>query len=200
MNALQNINSGDVITIGRNFFSAAYIMVNYDTELFTMWPANPISNQDLVAVDSTGKERNRFCTNENGTATVTAAATASTNIDGKNTPSTSGQASASSPTPAGTIAAGVVGAVAGIVLLSIVPFYALKKHSAKKDRNLPIPTVELEADHNARGIKSQLHDDLVTDHKSVFLSGAGQPNSLYELATSDHGSPRYELPAAVDQK
>lgn len=40
MISLQGSNSNDVIKIGRNFFSAAYLMVNYDSSEFTIWPAN----------------------------------------------------------------------------------------------------------------------------------------------------------------
>ncbi len=41
-------------SLGRYFLSAAYLMVNYDTDTFTLWKANPTTERDPVAVAGPG--------------------------------------------------------------------------------------------------------------------------------------------------
>ena len=40
----------DTLFLGRQFFSAAYLMVDLDNEQFTMWKANPTTSSELVSV------------------------------------------------------------------------------------------------------------------------------------------------------
>ncbi|KAH8161912.1 hypothetical protein CIB48_g6338 [Xylaria polymorpha] len=62
INPLNTINQFDLSQLGRLFLSSAYVMLNQDSEQFTIWAANPTTFEDLVGVDSTGKEVTTFCT------------------------------------------------------------------------------------------------------------------------------------------
>lgn len=120
MIALQGTNVDDVIHTGRNFFSAAYISVNYDVGEFTIWTANATEEQDLVAVASTGAEiRSSYVTN-NSTATVTAGGATHSDTEGSNAAQDSESLSAKSRPPVLSIVGGVVGSVVGITTLAFL--------------------------------------------------------------------------------
>ena len=61
INAIQQVNANDLSQIGRQFLSAAYLMVNEETNQFTLWAADPTSDVDFVAFDATGKETDSIC-------------------------------------------------------------------------------------------------------------------------------------------
>ncbi|RYC57549.1 hypothetical protein CHU98_g8664 [Xylaria longipes] len=63
INPLNTVNEFDLSQLGRLFLSSAYVMVNQDSGQFTIWAANPTTVEDLVSVDSTGKETTTFCKN-----------------------------------------------------------------------------------------------------------------------------------------
>jgi len=52
LNSLQDVNSNDMPLLGRTFLTSAYLYVNYDQSEFTLWQANPTTDQNLVAVGS----------------------------------------------------------------------------------------------------------------------------------------------------
>lgn len=121
---LFNPTSGQPSTLGRYFFTAAYLMVNHDANSFTMWQGNPTSASTLVPVMN--EETAEACGNnvtgvvqQSATATVTAAATSS------------GGASASRGTTghvsAGAIAGGVVGGVAALVLIGVAAVFLVRR-------------------------------------------------------------------------
>ncbi|RYP09965.1 hypothetical protein DL764_000960 [Monosporascus ibericus] len=64
INSLQDINANDMSVLGRQFLSAAYVMVNQDTRKFTMWEANPTSVENLVGVNEEGEDNNDWCVSE----------------------------------------------------------------------------------------------------------------------------------------
>lgn len=64
INSLQEINANDMSTIGRQFLSSAYVMVNQDTGTFTLWSANPSRSEDLVGVDEEGQDVLEWCDSE----------------------------------------------------------------------------------------------------------------------------------------
>ncbi|KAI6876458.1 hypothetical protein KC338_g229 [Hortaea werneckii] len=47
------VNQGDTSILGRHFFQAAYLLVNYDSDSFTIWQANATTESSLVSL---GKE------------------------------------------------------------------------------------------------------------------------------------------------
>lgn len=47
---LWNAVSDQSATLGRYFLTAAYLMVNHDSNSFTLWQANATTSSDLVSV------------------------------------------------------------------------------------------------------------------------------------------------------
>lgn len=192
MNALQDANAGDIITIGRSFFSAAYVMANYDTGLFTLWAATGQDQPqtELVAVDAAGNEIESFCVAGNGTATVTAGGAVA---NPTNNP-TSRPASNGSGNRVGRIAGGVVGSVVGIAVLSAVGLFLAKRRAASQGQRL--------ADTELRGRNidcTSLHvDGCMKTHKADLLSHSQQPVSPQELAALERRGLHHEIPAEME--
>ncbi|KAI7308910.1 hypothetical protein KC315_g13183 [Hortaea werneckii] len=44
------VNQGDTPILGRHFFQAAYLLVNYDSNSFTLWQANATTESNLVSL------------------------------------------------------------------------------------------------------------------------------------------------------
>ncbi|RMY53390.1 hypothetical protein D0863_13967 [Hortaea werneckii] len=44
------VNKGDTSILGRHFFQAAYLLVNYDSDSFTIWQANATTESNLVSL------------------------------------------------------------------------------------------------------------------------------------------------------
>ncbi|CAD6441237.1 83daef0f-924e-4d40-95f0-5487f05f15bb [Sclerotinia trifoliorum] len=61
LNAIQAVNANDLPQLGRQFLTAAYLMLNQDAGTFTLWEANPTENEDLVAVDDMNTPIDDFC-------------------------------------------------------------------------------------------------------------------------------------------
>lgn len=121
---LFNPTSGQPSTLGRYFFTAAYLMVNHDTNSFTMWQGNPTSSSTLVSVMD--EETAAACGNDvpgvvqqNATATATATPEATSASSGDKT--TTGHAST------GAIVGGVVGGVAALAALAAAAVFLLRR-------------------------------------------------------------------------
>lgn len=68
MAPLENVNSNDVPIIGKEFFSAAYLMVDLDAATYTLWQVNDTTESRLVAVGGKCSEHLEVNSNENGTS------------------------------------------------------------------------------------------------------------------------------------
>ncbi|KAJ8124325.1 hypothetical protein O1611_g9317 [Lasiodiplodia mahajangana] len=119
INSLQEVNKNDISQLGRMFLSSAYVMVNQDSGQFTIWQANPTSFEDLVGVDSTGKEITTFCTNSTTPGTTAPGQTA---VSSQNTTPTK--------LSSGAIAGIVVGAVAALAIVIGVLFWRRRRSRA----------------------------------------------------------------------
>ncbi|CAD0084698.1 unnamed protein product [Aureobasidium vineae] len=108
---LQSLNANDMVQLGRQFLSGAYLMVNEDAGTFTLWQATDSLDENLVAVNEKGEVFNSTCasTTSNNTAVNPSESSGSA-------PSVS-PSSPASKTPTSTIVGSVVGSVAGVVLL-----------------------------------------------------------------------------------
>ncbi|KAI1446307.1 acid protease [Annulohypoxylon stygium] len=127
INGLQNISSNDMPQIGRQFLSAAYLMVNQDSKQFSLWAANPTPGQELVAVDTDGNDMTTIC--ESGVST----------IGESSSPTPVPSPESTSHTSAGKIAGAVIGSVSGLAILGALILWWIKKrkhdqfHSSGQD-------------------------------------------------------------------
>jgi LPXTG-motif cell wall-anchored protein len=113
-------------TLGRYFFTAAYLMVDHDARTFTMWQANPTTKTNLVpVVRKTTNSADGDCGNDgsgNG---------GSGGNDGAGQGGTTTTPSSSVST--GTIAGAAVGGIAGLVVIAaLVVFFLRRKRKQQK--------------------------------------------------------------------
>ncbi|CAK7227211.1 hypothetical protein SCUCBS95973_006466 [Sporothrix curviconia] len=121
--AIQNVNAGDMTQLGRQFLSAAYVMLNQDANSFSVWQANPTTARQLVAVDESNTEVTACTTSANETsssASSTSSSTASTSTPRKKT---------STGVIVGAAAGGVVAVAAAT---GLVVFYRLRRRWQQK--------------------------------------------------------------------
>lgn len=188
MIALQGSNSNDILRIGRNFFSAACIMVNYDVGEFTIWAANPTESQDLVAVDSTGAELDNFCSSNNDTATVTAGGASPSNTDGTSkvttTPSTAAKSNSSVP----AIAGGVVGGAAGIACFSFIAWLLLRgrRKANQNTRIIELDTSRSEGPEANNSIHRVLKSKPQGPRSETVHELAQSPRLFHEMPSQGH--------------
>lgn len=107
-------------TLGRYFFTSAYLMVGHDAQTFTLWQANPLEKSTLtpVASKSTAGEG---C--EEGTES------------GSSNPSSTSGSSIST----GAIVGAAVGGAAALALLAALAFLLLRRRR-QKDSMTPLVT------------------------------------------------------------
>ncbi|KAJ3534674.1 hypothetical protein NM208_g7443 [Fusarium decemcellulare] len=68
---IDRVNGG-LPSLGRYFLTAAYLATNEDSGTFTLWKANPTSDQDLVALDTNNKavDSQNLCTTPPATSVL----------------------------------------------------------------------------------------------------------------------------------
>jgi hypothetical protein len=109
LNALESVNANDMPLLGMTFLSSAYLSINYDNAEFTLWQANPTTDENILAIDSTGNG----CT---PVASPVASPIASPVAASSATSNGADSHKSSSSFPVGAIA----GIVVGVVVLIIV--------------------------------------------------------------------------------
>jgi LPXTG-motif cell wall-anchored protein len=156
--ALLPPNNGDIVQLGRQFLSGAYLMVNEDNGTFTLWQATGGSGESLVAVDENNNVFTPTCSSTSATSPVPTASLSST-------------PSIHPPPPKPTtssIVGPVVGAIAGVALLvALGVFFRMRKRKNKAVR--------------AAGNSPYAHS---TDEKAIPLYNYGAPerdNPAHEL-------------------
>lgn len=124
---LYNVVGTQPVTLGRYFFTAAYLMVNHDAKSFTLWKGNPSSASKLVPV--LGEKTAAACgTNASGVVQQSATAT---NDDAS---SSSGDAST------GAIAGAAVGGVAALAAVAgIIAMFLLKRRRQQRTAGASVP-------------------------------------------------------------
>ncbi|KAK4234449.1 aspartic peptidase domain-containing protein [Achaetomium macrosporum] len=116
--------SDNPTTLGRYFFTGAYLMVDHDAQTFTMWQANPSAKNNLVPVVSKlADNRENECGVDGGATSGPGGA----NESG----STSENAVGTSSISAGAIAGAAVGAVAVLGGLAGLIFFLLRRKKRK---------------------------------------------------------------------
>ncbi|KAI2467421.1 acid protease [Annulohypoxylon bovei var. microspora] len=172
INGIQNINANDMPQLGRQFLSAAYLMVNQDARQFSLWAANPASSEDLVAVDADGVDITASC--ESNASTII------------NSSSSIPSPEHTSSSPPGTIAGAVVGSIGGLVILGMLAFWVIKKRreassKAFNQNQIINPYSETEAQQPPPESKPELPDSSFLVPVELEHSARRSPAS-YELA------------------
>ncbi|KAK8088144.1 hypothetical protein PG997_003105, partial [Apiospora hydei] len=131
INSIQDVNANDLPQLGRQFLTAAYLMVNMDADQFTLWSANPTSDQDLVAVDTSNQEVTEYC----GTGQSSLNNSGDGPESGSDPSSTATGSSASSRTR--LIAGAVAGSIGGVLLIVSTTVYILgRRKRINKERRV----------------------------------------------------------------
>ncbi|KAK5138161.1 hypothetical protein LTR08_004856 [Meristemomyces frigidus] len=149
INMIQGVNAGDTLKLGRTFFSAAYLNVDFDAETFTLWAANATADTRLVSqgAQCAQPHSNAPSTTNTGSATGSSSATrssdqstatgaeeaSSTNIASSNGGGTTPHSTPFSP---GTIAGIAVGSALGAVLLAAMAVICClrRRHRRRQSR------------------------------------------------------------------
>lgn len=157
-------------TLGRYFLIAAYLMVNHDSNTFTMWQGNPSSSSNLVTVVS--EKAAESCGNVSGV--VQPSATTSITPGASKT----GAAESSSPgsskkASTGVIAGATVGGVALVAAAGLLAFFLLRKRRQS----------ESQQGHELANEKPGLNTLAVEPQES---QGQGTDRSFYSYSVLSH--------------
>ncbi|KAI8211626.1 hypothetical protein K4K52_010141 [Colletotrichum sp. SAR 10_76] len=120
-------------TLGRYFLTAAYLMVDHDSETFTMWQANPTTRSSLVKVTS---DKSNCGKPQTSRVAVFPTSTATSGSDASGGSSSSGDQSGLST---GAIAGIAVGGVAGLAAVGLGIFCFLRAKKRKTAPSMPPP-------------------------------------------------------------
>ncbi|KAH6977349.1 aspartic peptidase domain-containing protein [Ilyonectria sp. MPI-CAGE-AT-0026] len=124
-------------TLGRYFFTSAYLMVNHDANTFTLWQGNPSKKSSLVRVfDEETAER---CSD--ATAVVQPSATQTTvEEESKSTVSTTetDKAEPSSSTSGAVIGGAVAASIVGVCLIGLGVFYYIRRRRPAEVLSTPV--------------------------------------------------------------
>lgn len=146
-------------TLGRYFLTAAYLMVNHDTNTFTMWQGNPSSSSNLVTVMS--EKAAESCGNVSGIVQPSASTNITPGVSATGSAETSSSASSEKPST-GVIAGATVGGVALVAVVGLVAFFLLRKRrqvESQPRHELPNEKLGL----NAQAVQPQDGDAQSTD-------------------------------------
>ncbi|KAF7535510.1 hypothetical protein G7Z17_g13195 [Cylindrodendrum hubeiense] len=133
---LMNGVESQPATLGRYFFTSAYLMVNHDANTFTLWQGNPSKKSSLVRVFD--EETAEKCSD--ATAVVQPSATQTTKEE-ESTESTAETDKAElSSSPSGAVIGGVVAAsIVGVCLIGLGVFYYIRRR--RPVEGLPTPVL-----------------------------------------------------------
>ena len=187
INPVDTLTASSGAQVGRQFLSAAYIMMNQDAGEFTLWPANPTLDVDLVAVGTDGTEATNYCsgsatssTAPAGGAATTSASSSSGNGSGSGNSgngSNNSGGSKKSSLSGGAIAGIAIGAVAIIAIIAVAAFFLLRRRG-----RVPVGAAELSA---AMGGMSGAKE---------MPAGGADPTTYYsELANENQNQPVREF-------
>ncbi len=143
------MNAEDLPQLGRQFLTAAYLMVNQDANEFTLWEANPTSSVDLVAVDTNNDVVDTACPTASG-----AASTTTSSVPGPTTTTNT-----SSKISSGAIVGAAVGGIAVVAALAGFLIWLLVRRRRRGDGSSPSTSASQEKSELPADSKSELPGD-----------------------------------------
>ncbi|KAF6803867.1 hypothetical protein CSOJ01_10596 [Colletotrichum sojae] len=185
--SLQGSSSSAMPYLGSQFLSAAYLQVNQDAGQFSLWKANPTTNEDLVAMDAADAEVPEFCTAAPGATAPGGTSPGDTHptAPGGTFPGGTHPESDNGSLSKGAIAGLVVGAVACVAIFGGLAMWLLKRNeptAAAKAPGQSTSAFDGKQDLNQQGTVPPVYENGSAEHHTAPV--------IYELG---HES-RSELP------
>ena len=123
---IDSTDENGMLVLGKAFLASTYLLADHDNNSFTLWPATPTNNTDIVPILSDKVCDNSSLTNSNNTNsnnndTASAATTPPTERDNDN----------ESPS-AGVIAGSVIGSLAALSFLLTLLFLLLRRRASQQ--------------------------------------------------------------------
>ena len=181
LNALESVNANDMPLLGMTFLSSAYLSINYDKAEFTLWQANPTTDENILAIDSTGNG----CT---PVASPVVSSVASPVAASSTTSNSADSHKSSSSFPVGAIAGIVVGVVV-LIIVGAAFWFCRSPRQRRKRRN--------DQQHAAYPIDTYDKAELSANETStITLTTPLRGNSKNDrnLIYKQDGSEMHELP------
>lgn len=188
IDSMQDVNANDMAQLGSMFLSSAYLQVNQDAGQFSLWAANPTSDEDLVAMDANDLESSDFCASSDQQNVDSGSNSSSTTPQSTNTSSSLSAASVA-PLGSGTIVGIAVAVVALGAITGGVGFWLFKRksrsnqsepsvHPQTRIYNDPSKPSEAGSDYIP-----ELMDQTPRTFEAPSKSSRAQPAHRYELSS-----------------
>ena len=169
INPIKEINANDQLHLGRQFLSAAYVMLNEDSSSFTLWKANPTLKEYLMAVDKRNDPIHSNCS-----VHVTS--------------------SSESKLSKGAIAGIAVAALAAVLIIALAAYRTSKKNENERaGSNQPAPDDQAQT-HAKTGPAEIPLQNLSTSELDVY-----SPRTPNELSAENELQELVELPARTSE-
>ena len=119
--SLQGVNANDVPALGQLFLNAAYLLINYEMNKFTLWQVNATDVEDIVAIPPAN------CT------TAAATTTGSSTVSSKSSSHPPSSQSPDHTLTTGSIAGAAIGGVT-FVLLLVFAWVCIQKAARRRQK------------------------------------------------------------------
>lgn len=187
INSLQNTTANVLPVLGRYFFTSAYVLLNRDANQFTLWQANPTSDENLVPVN----KKNEVVS---GTQSCTIVPTPSPQPDSggdQNGKQGAGNGSSASSLSSGAVAGIVVGGVAAAGIgLGVFWWCLVRRRRRSTEVEAEGPAVEEERER-PRAFKAA----------GVGWPSQGHPHFIpQEMPSHPTGNIAVELPTGTEAR
>lgn len=189
INSIQGVNANDTQYLGRQFFSAVYLMVDLDAGTFTLWNANATTEENLVAIGGNCSAPKVNTDNNNSTATSPSHSAAATST------------SRSSSLSTGALVGAVVGSAFGagiLVSIAVICFLRRRRGSvSKQSSSIGLTEQYDKAPQDTKGYPNEYYGFHEMEPSNVLQEMAGSQTERQELSSTTKPT---ELPHDREQK
>ncbi|KAH6999610.1 aspartic peptidase domain-containing protein [Ilyonectria destructans] len=179
---LMNGVASQPATLGRYFFTSAYLMVNHDANTFTLWQGNPSKKSSLVRVFD--EETAEKCSDATAVVQPSATQTTEEEESSKSTKSTAETDKAEpSSSPSGAVIGGAVAAsIVGVCLIGLGVFYYIRRR-----RPTEVLSTPAQPEHKPPAYHFQPLQEM-PGSVPVPSEMQGEPYFVYEMDGNMHSS------------